>query len=92
MAAFKVGVLGSVENVVVVAEIVSDYPEVPSSSIRCWLQGRGDEFSSDDMLSAIRELLLPQTTLLTPNAPKPAAWPNATTTRANPTPPNAPAA
>ncbi|HEV2219632.1 MAG TPA: bifunctional hydroxymethylpyrimidine kinase/phosphomethylpyrimidine kinase, partial [Casimicrobiaceae bacterium] len=27
--AFKIGVLGSVENVVAVAEIISDYPDVP---------------------------------------------------------------
>lgn len=70
VAAFKVGVLGSVENVVVVAEIVSDYPEVPLVFDPVLASGRGDEFSSDDMLSAIRELLLPQTTLLTPNTPE----------------------
>ena len=29
VAAFKVGVLGSVENVLAVAEIVSDYPDIP---------------------------------------------------------------
>ena len=29
VAAFKVGVLGSVENVVAVAEIVADYPDIP---------------------------------------------------------------
>ncbi len=27
--AFKIGVLGSIENIAVVAEIVSDYPDVP---------------------------------------------------------------
>ena len=29
VAAFKIGVLGSVENVLAVAEITSDYPEIP---------------------------------------------------------------
>jgi hydroxymethylpyrimidine/phosphomethylpyrimidine kinase len=29
VVAFKIGVLGSVENVLAVAEIVSDYPEIP---------------------------------------------------------------
>jgi hydroxymethylpyrimidine/phosphomethylpyrimidine kinase len=32
--------------------------------------GRGDELSSEEIISAIREMLLPQTTLLTPNAPE----------------------
>ncbi|MGR9815161.1 bifunctional hydroxymethylpyrimidine kinase/phosphomethylpyrimidine kinase, partial [Escherichia coli] len=29
VAAFKVGALGSIENISVIAEIVSDYPDVP---------------------------------------------------------------
>lgn len=70
VAAFKIGVLGSVENVVAVAEIVSDYPDVPLVFDPVLASGRGDEFSNEDMLSAMRELLLPQTTVLTPNAPE----------------------
>lgn len=70
VAAFKIGVLGSLENVVAVAEIVSDYPDVPLVFDPVLASGRGDEFSSDDMLSAMRELLLPQTTILTPNVPE----------------------
>jgi len=30
--------------------------------------GRGDELATEDMISALRELLLPQTTILTPNS------------------------
>jgi hydroxymethylpyrimidine/phosphomethylpyrimidine kinase len=30
--------------------------------------GRGDELASEDMLAAIRELLIPQTTIITPNS------------------------
>ena len=30
--------------------------------------GRGDEFANEDMRDAMRELLLPQTTILTPNS------------------------
>ena len=30
--------------------------------------GRGDELTSEDMLAAIRELLIPQTTIITPNS------------------------
>lgn len=70
VAAFKIGVLGSIENVVAVAEIVSDYPEIPLIFDPVLASGRGDEFSDDDMVSAMRELLLPQTTIITPNAPE----------------------
>lgn len=70
VAAFKLGVLGSVENIVAVAEIVSDYPDIPLVFDPVLASGRGDEFSNDEMLSAMRELLLPQTTLLTPNLPE----------------------
>ncbi|WP_310491634.1 hydroxymethylpyrimidine/phosphomethylpyrimidine kinase [Dechloromonas sp.] len=70
VAAFKIGMLGSVENVIAVAEIISDYPEIPVIFDPVLASGRGDELSSEEVISAIREMLLPQTTLLTPNAPE----------------------
>ncbi len=66
--AFKIGVLGSVENIAAIAEIVSDYPDVPLILDPVLASGRGDELASDDMMSALRELLLPQTTIVTPNS------------------------
>jgi len=66
--AFKVGVLGSVEIIAAIAEIVSDYPDVPLILDPVLASGRGDEFATEDMLHAMRELLLPQTTILTPNS------------------------
>jgi hydroxymethylpyrimidine/phosphomethylpyrimidine kinase len=65
--AFKIGVLGSVENIAVIAEIVSDYPDVPLVLDPVLASGRGDELATESMIAAIRELLLPQTTILTPN-------------------------
>jgi len=70
VAAFKIGVLGSVENVLAVAEIVSDYPETPLIFDPVLASGRGDEFSGEDIIAAMREMLLPQTTIITPNAPE----------------------
>ena len=70
VAAFKVGVLGSVANVLAVAEIVADYPEIPLVLDPVLASGRGDELSGDDVVSAIRDMLLPQTALVTPNAPE----------------------
>ena len=66
--AFKIGVLGSVENIAAIAEIISDYPEVPLILDPVLASGRGDELASEEMTYAMRELLLPQTTLLTPNS------------------------
>jgi len=66
--AIKIGVLGSVENIAAIAEIVSDYPNVPLVLDPVLASGRGDELASDEMAHALRELLLPHTTLVTPNS------------------------
>ena len=68
IAAFKIGLLGSVENIAAIAEVISDYPDVPLVFDPVLASGRGDELANEDMLSALRELLLPQTTILTPNS------------------------
>jgi len=68
VAAFKIGMLGSVENIAAIAEVVSDYPDVPLVLDPVLASGRGDELATEDMISAMRELLLPQTTILTPNS------------------------
>jgi hydroxymethylpyrimidine/phosphomethylpyrimidine kinase len=67
VAVFKLGVLGSVEAIAAIAEIVSDYPEVPLILDPVLASGRGDELASEDMIAALRELIIPQTTLITPN-------------------------
>lgn len=66
--AFKIGVLGSVENIMVVAEILADYPTIPCVLDPVLASGRGDAFADDDQCSALCELLLPQIMLTTPNS------------------------
>ena len=68
VAAFKIGLLGSVENIAAIAEVISDYPDIPLVFDPVLASGRGDELADEDMLDAFRELLLPQTTILTPNS------------------------
>lgn len=68
VAAFKIGMLGSVENIAVIAEIIADYPEIPLVFDPVLSSGRGDELTNEDMVDAMRELLIPQTTVLTPNS------------------------
>ena len=68
VAVFKVGLLGSVEAIAAIAEVVSDYPDIPLVLDPVLASGRGDELASEDMISAMRELLIPQTTVITPNS------------------------
>ncbi len=70
VAAFKIGVMGSVENIAAIAEIVSDYPEIPLILDPVLSSARGDEFASEEAIEAIRELLIPQCTIITPNTPE----------------------
>lgn len=66
VSAIKVGFVGSPENVSAIAEIAADYADVPlvayMPSLSWW-----EEDPIDSYLDAFRELLLPQTTLLTGN-------------------------
>ena len=68
IAAFKLGLLGSVENIAVIAEIVADYPDVPLIIDPILTSGRGDELANEEMQAALCDLLFPQATLITPNS------------------------
>lgn len=64
--AIKVGFVGSPENISAIAEIASDYADVPliayMPDLSWW-----EEAEIDSYLDAFRELLLPQTTVLVGN-------------------------
>ncbi|RXZ43893.1 bifunctional hydroxymethylpyrimidine kinase/phosphomethylpyrimidine kinase [Crenobacter cavernae] len=68
VSAFKLGMIGSVENVAAIAEVVSDYPEVPLIVDPVLASGGGHAFADDDLIAAIRDMILPQTTIVTPNS------------------------
>ncbi len=68
VSAFKLGLLGSIENITVIAEIMADYPDIPLLIDPILTSGRGDDLSSDEMMEAMIELLFPQATLITPNS------------------------
>jgi hydroxymethylpyrimidine/phosphomethylpyrimidine kinase len=68
VAAFKVGMVGSIENVSVIAEIVSDYPDIPLI-LDPFISAMPDQgLDNEDILVAMRELLVPQTTILLTSA------------------------
>jgi hydroxymethylpyrimidine/phosphomethylpyrimidine kinase len=66
IAAWKVGHLGSAEGVSAVAEVLSDYPDVPLVSFMPNLSWLDDEALSG-YLDAFRELILPATEVLVGN-------------------------
>jgi hydroxymethylpyrimidine/phosphomethylpyrimidine kinase len=65
--AFKVGYCGSIENIAAIAEIVSDYPDVPLILDPVLLAGGGDDVPVDDLVAGLRDLLVPQSTIVTPS-------------------------
>jgi len=68
VAVFKFGMLCSVEAIAAIAEIVNDYPDIPLVFDPVLASGRGDELADEEMIAAIQSLLLPHTTVLTPNS------------------------
>lgn len=68
VSAFKVGALDHVEHVTAIAEILSDYPDAPLilDPFSSRLPERGDDGDHDEeeLLTALRQLLVPQATLL----------------------------
>lgn len=68
VAAFKLGLLGSVEAIAGIAEVLSDYPEIPVVIDPVLASGRGDALADERMIDAVIEMLLPQCMVLTPNS------------------------
>ena len=66
--AFKLGVLGSAENVRVIAELVSDHARVPLVLDPVLASGRGDELASEEVIAALLADIVPQSTVVTPNS------------------------
>ena len=66
--AFKIGLLGSVETVVAIAEVIADYPNIPVVLDPVLASGRGDPLANEQIITAVRDLLIPQTTIITPNS------------------------
>lgn len=68
VAAFKIGMLGSVENVATIAQLISDYPDIPVVLDPVLTSGTGHELADDDLIAAMRDMLIPQVSILTPNS------------------------
>ena len=65
---FKIGLVSAIETVEVIHTILKDYKSIPVVLDPVVAAGGGYQFSDSDVLDAIRSLLVPLTTVLTPNS------------------------
>ncbi len=64
----KIGMIGSVALVEVIHSILKDYPDIPVVLDPVLIAGGGGALANEDVAKAMINLLLPLTTILTPNA------------------------
>jgi hydroxymethylpyrimidine/phosphomethylpyrimidine kinase len=62
--------LGSTENVAAIHSILQDYPAIPLVLDPVLATGQGTSLGERDLAEAIRTLLLPHATVITPNSPE----------------------
>lgn len=67
VAAIKIGLLGSIQAAEAIHSILRDHPDIPVILDPILRAGGGFDFSADDIRSAMRNFLIPLTTILTPN-------------------------
>ncbi len=68
VTAIKIGMIGSVENVEAIHSVLIDYPQLPVILDPVIASASGTELANDEVLDAMRELLFPLSTLITPNS------------------------
>lgn len=66
--AFKIGLCGHHDTVTAIHEIIKQYPHIPVVLDPVLAAGGGAELSNDQLIASIKDLLLPLTTVLTPNS------------------------
>src|SRR3954466_2061333 len=67
VAAVKIGVLGSAQNVEAVARILAAQPHTPVIVDPVLASGRGDALTGEDSIALMQKRLFPLTTVATPN-------------------------
>lgn len=70
VAAIKIGMLGSAENVVAVADILAAHPHIPVVLDPVMVAGGGGALATQAVVDLTRERLLPLAAVITPNTPE----------------------
>ncbi|MDD5228552.1 MAG: hydroxymethylpyrimidine/phosphomethylpyrimidine kinase [Methylococcales bacterium] len=65
--AFKIGLIGHIDTVQVIYDIVRRHPLIPVILDPILAAGGGTDLANDDLIDSMQKLLLPLTTVLTPN-------------------------
>jgi hydroxymethylpyrimidine/phosphomethylpyrimidine kinase len=68
VVAFKIGMLGSTANARAIHGILQDYPDIPLVLDPVLASGNGTRLADPELREAITTLLVPHTTVLTPNS------------------------
>ncbi len=68
VSTFKLGLLPSADVVEAIHSVLNDYPEIPMILDPVLASGGGTLLTEEEVIDAMTELLLPQTTILTPNS------------------------
>jgi hydroxymethylpyrimidine/phosphomethylpyrimidine kinase len=68
--AFKLGLLGSVENVEIIGALLAEHPDITVVYDPVLAAGGGKNLSNESLILAIRKHILPYVNLLTPNLPE----------------------
>lgn len=68
VAGIKIGLLGSADVVESISAVLEDYPNIPVVLDPVLASGKGTGLADDEVLEAMDSLLLPHTTVLTPNS------------------------
>jgi len=68
IAAIKIGMLGTIEIIEVIAKIISDQPNIPIILDPILKSGRGQSLSQAPLVDALLQALIPSAHLITPNA------------------------
>lgn len=68
VAAIKIGLLGSVDVAEAINPILADYPDIPVVLDPVLATGAGTGLADEEIIEAMESLLMPFTTVLTPNS------------------------